>query len=69
MGNLRNDLLQIWIIIYFTYLGSGIDPACCIVVDDFNLCLDGGTGRHPGLKIPFSQESAGSIPALGTIKL
>lgn len=30
------------------------------------LCRHGGTGRRAGLKIPFWQQSAGSIPAGGT---
>ena len=29
-------------------------------------CLGGGTGRRAGFKIQFWQQSAGSIPALGT---
>ena len=29
-------------------------------------CLGGEIGRHKGLKIPRSQECAGSSPALGT---
>ena len=29
------------------------------------LCRHGGTGRRAGLKIPFWQQSAGSIPAGG----
>lgn len=33
---------------------------------DCAACLDGGIGRHAGLKIPFLHRSAGSIPAPGT---
>lgn len=29
---------------------------------------DGGIGRHEGLKIPWSQDRAGSSPAWGTTK-
>ena len=29
---------------------------------------DGGIGRHEGLKIPWSQDRAGSSPAWGTKK-
>ena len=29
-------------------------------------CRSGGIGRRPGLKIPCSQERAGSIPVSGT---
>lgn len=32
----------------------------------YKFCRGGGIGRRAGLKIPFSQESAGSIPAPGT---
>ncbi len=31
-------------------------------------CPSGGTGRRPGLKIPWEQSRAGSIPASGTMK-
>ena len=36
------------------------------VIYDFLICLGGGIGRHPRLKILCSQGRAGSIPALGT---
>ena len=31
-----------------------------------NISLDGGIGRHRGLKIPRPKSLAGSSPALGT---
>lgn len=41
------------------------DKSAQVMVKE-STCLDGGIGRHPGLKIPWPQGRAGSIPALGT---